>query len=562
MEKNCTYRKINLKNSGMKILIAVAALLLLVGEASAQTACPDLSKVQKWNGSISFSYSNTGSKSDGVEKTVEWNLQQSTDVSFKLDGAYVGLVNQYSSLGSVTGIANLNDTIKTTYKDGKSSTGTLQGSGSPFLFVPTLEVDLTTCKYKFTYSSDINAVGTDNNIPLGSYRTLVGVGKSGFYPITSTILGGSANFPAENMLFQGTTDYYIPGGLAPNTLEYASNKGSATVTWEFIPLDIETIKIRADPSELNVLLPKQKSKITVTAKKGNEPVKGMAIEIKVCTEPGKKDTDGHVEYGGQFEHDNRNKCEDKGNRPAPELMYKGKKVQSPFEGTTDDKGEIVFNYFPPTSVLKKYIAGKDKITATSKRNPSIKDEKSIITKLPYELQQKFFSADCKGEETYYFERQGKHGCIFHGTGETNRALLRIANAFWQKQIECSGNPGSKCGILDDSVPRKNITVAILGAPKKIKITAMSLPWGGLHDIKGDWNPSSKSSHKSHNNGKMADIGFGDFKVGNSYDKDRILLLRHIITQDPNYNSFATNEGDNLANTLKQKAPHIHINFKE
>ncbi len=231
----------SLKNLTKALMIAVAALLL-AGEAGAQTSsCDNLANVTAWNGNISFLYSNSGSKNPpGADFTQEWNIQQSTDVSFRLDG----LGGMYSTvIGSQTGVVNINDRSKITYS-GKNPppplTTTMQGSGSPdFLSIATMQIDRITCKYKFTFQPYVNGVETSNNVPT-SLNILVGQLTSGLYPIpiTSSILSGSANFPVYLDIVPLTDmDMYAPGGLFEfvNTFTHVDNPGSATVTWEFKP---------------------------------------------------------------------------------------------------------------------------------------------------------------------------------------------------------------------------------------------------------------------------------------------------------------------------------------
>lgn len=97
---------------------------------------------------------------------------------------------------------------------------------------------------------------------------------------------------------------------------------------------------------------------------------------------------------------------------------------------------------------------------------------------------------------------------------------------------------------------------------------MSLSWGGLSDYHGDWNPP----HKSHSAGKVADIGFAQFAIGQSsqnkmiYDLDRTFLLQDVILADPNVAEFpATSEGKNMSiggPTFSSSQPHFHVQFKQ
>ena len=109
----------------------------------------------------------------------------------------------------------------------------------------------------------------------------------------------------------------------------------------------------------------------------------------------------------------------------------------------------------------------------------------------------------------------------------------------------------------------------------MRINAMSLPWGGLTDNVGGvpWSPP----HASHNDGRQVDLSFGIYnKKGSAkdnplcsglgpkcanYDIDRIMLLRDVIENSPNFHRFPSYEGGDLAATFRDKAPHIHIFFK-
>jgi hypothetical protein len=104
-------------------------------------------------------------------------------------------------------------------------------------------------------------------------------------------------------------------------------------------------------------------------------------------------------------------------------------------------------------------------------------------------------------------------------------------------------------------------VHINGEPLPIKITAMSLPWGGLLDIKGDWNPA----HSSHNDGKEVDIGFGNLP-----DYDHRLLLRQVILDGKQFNINPCEGGINIIVARQvcvdkgypnTQADHIHLNLK-
>jgi hypothetical protein len=315
----------------------------------------------------------------------------------------------------------------------------------------------------------------------------------------------------------------------------------------------DRIDVTVDKPVLSPLDPAPKAKVTVTATRvDGSKISGMKVKIEVCTSIGKADTDGHI-------HDRRNDpCA--GGRPHGSIIYDGRSsLGKPMELTTDNNGQILLDYEPAwqqalLKIGKKnpylkllYISGEDKIIATKVNDPSVKDEESITTKV-LGLVAMPGSANCSETANYYFRSQGQHKCIFFGTPATNAAVDRIAQSFMDKQDQCKNNPGGICTLTDAG--GNNVTFTITGDNKKLRITAMSLPWGGAHDIKGDWvNP-----HETHNNGKMIDIGLAELGAS---EKDRRLLLWHIISLDSNFGSFAAKEG----NPFSYTADHFHVNFR-
>ena len=343
---------------------------------------------------------------------------------------------------------------------------------------------------------------------------------------------------------------------------------SEIVTGKISPLLPEVIKVNVDKQILNPTDAKPMTKVTITATGlDGKGVKQMPIVIKVCTELGSKNTDGHI-------HDIRKDRCDKGNRPQATLQYQGVPYRGTFTGKTNDAGQIVFQYEPPfsfrvfknektgvstTSATQKlYIAGKDVIIAKKETDEKVKGESYITTKVEG-LQQMPDSATCTGNSNYYFARQGKHECIFYSTPATNEAMARIAKAFVDKQTECKSKPGGKCSLTIAS--GENVTFTIVGDVKKVRITAMTLPWGGILDIGGDW----KNPHVTHSRGKAVDIGLADYRIpvtasGKTtmkLDEDRMSLLWHMISLDSNFSNFEKGEGD----PFSTKASHFHANFK-
>ena len=118
------------------------------------------------------------------------------------------------------------------------------------------------------------------------------------------------------------------------------------------------------------------------------------------------------------------------------------------------------------------------------------------------------------------------------------------------------------------VTTEHVFIAITGVP--VEITAMSLPWGGLLDINGNWQPP----HVTHNTGRVLDISFKD-RRGLVMDEEHKLLLRQVVRDSTNFLSLERCEGErNLqtANGCTHRDPrtgnlvpfitdHLHVNFR-
>lgn len=167
--------------------------------------------------------------------------------------------------------------------------------------------------------------------------------------------------------------------------------------------------------------------------------------------------------------------------------------------TTDLNGKIALTYQPPPDGSSStphilYISGKDQITASMVTAPNTKAQADIITQVP-DLQAMPGSSDGSGGGTYYFtpqHGQTGHGYLFYGTASTNQTLVQIANAFYNAQIACRSGalatnvlaPGfARNAYNTDSVTNAPRTFTTPGNPAKLRITAMSLPWGGLHKLR-------------------------------------------------------------------------------
>lgn len=166
--------------------------------------------------------------------------------------------------------------------------------------------------------------------------------------------------------------------------------------------------------------------------------------------------------------------------------------------------------------------------------------------------------------TYYFVDQSNapHGYLFYGTDFTIQALVQIANVFYNAQIACA-NGASAPGVLHlqagyspnayntDPVTNAPRTYTTPGTPKRLRITAMSLPWGGLNDVYGSWGPP----HATHSTGRVADLGWSDFQVKNADPKpawymDLIYLLGAVILSTPGASMPYSGEGGDLDKTLQ------------
>ena len=318
------------------------------------------------------------------------------------------------------------------------------------------------------------------------------------------------------------------------------------------------------------------TKVTVTLTAGGVPLKNKPVAIKVCTLQGTETTDGHIGHDVRIQGWQKGWHElcDQGHRPFGQLKAKSGLTGALLVERTDNNGKIVLDYFPPKYKKYQYIAGTDEITATAAYSPRLQDKATVITKVPNLLQMPG-SPNCKGTVDYSFGSQSgsKHYCIFYGTASANQALQSIGNEFMQRQRDCGSNSTSSACIV--SSKGSSYYVNITGSPMPMRINAMSLPWGGLTDNVGGvpWSPP----HASHNDGRQVDLSFGVYNkkgIANdnplcsglgpkciNYDIDRIVLLRGIIENSSNFYRFPSYEGGDLAATFRDKAPHIHIFFK-
>jgi len=394
------------------------------------------------------------------------------------------------------------------------------------------------------------------NAPLGYYLgcalQVIASGSSAG-PITLSLNNRGAQTVVQNS--PGGGDLGSPDGT------------TRVVTWTFVltppqyvvELDLDTTEL--NPSSAQLTTPganKLTSTLTVTVTADGQPDKSRDVNITVCTAIGGAGTDGHL-------HDSRgDPCD--ASRPAGQVTGSdGAPTSSyPVTVTTDGTGVVTSTYYPPNIAAGgPYISGTDQITVEV-QDPTIQDktdltnEQDIITRVP-DLAAMPGSADCTGGGTYYFVSQNQHGCMFYGTAAANQAVVAIANEFAAAQIAC--RDGAAYPATDAGAP----TFTTPGEPKPIRITAMSLPWGGLNDLQGNW----AAPHISHNSGTQVDLGWHDFVTGTnagvatSWDTDRVLLLQTIITNYPGATLPVTAEGRDITATQAEgNNAHFHILFAQ
>jgi hypothetical protein len=392
------------------------------------------------------------------------------------------------------------------------------------------------------------------NVPLGYYLGCwLEVMAPGSGPITLSLSNRSAQAIVQTK--QGNSDLGSPSGT------------TQTTKWTFSLTPPQyTIQVDLSPAELNPTVAQLRapaanqltSNLTITVTADGKPDTSRDVEVTVCTQVGGAATDGHL-------HDARaDPCD--ASRPAGEIPGDGGSPTNnyPVTKTTDGNGVITTTYYPPNIAAGgPYISGTDQVTAVV-QDPTIQDktdltqEQDIITRVP-DLAPMAGSADCSGGGTYYFEPQSSHGCMFYGTAATNQAIVAIANEFVAAQIACRGGapyPANSPGAQVFTTP---------GEPKPVRITAMSLPWGGLNDIAGNWT----IPHSTHNSGTQADFGWHDFITGTdaagtatSWDMDRVLLLQTIILNSGATLPVAKEGGDIPTTQAEGSNAHFHVQFNE
>jgi len=370
------------------------------------------------------------------------------------------------------------------------------------------------------------------------------------------------------------------GASIPFHIQKPYDSGTLTIDGTLRPL--YEVKLIPDTNDLNPLQNPQ-TNVKVQLKFGGLPYRKQNIYLKVCTDIGTEYTDGHI-------HDSvRTDPCSQGSNGRPQGLLDDPQSPSgvrnpppeyyPLLKETDDNGEVNLTYTSPKNITPQpkndpiYISGNDKVTAWLSYDENTNDEQDLKTWVQ-NLSALAGSENCAGTNisfttdtgdaypAYYFVSQQQHGCLFYGTDATNASIASIANAFVKAQLDRQNGNNASYGANQNG---QNFNTPL--PPKPLRITAMSLPWGGLCDIKGNWDPR----HLTHNNGRCVDIGLADFVLVDNvqgttgWDMDRILLLKAVIQSDPNFGSFPVGEGGDLGGadtTLTNPlGPHIHVNLK-
>jgi hypothetical protein len=448
--------------------------------------------------------------------------------------------------------------------------------GGVFFFPPlvldfALNADVDTDKVKFFYKLDdpdkgrISMFAMANHpisgIPCEVHVTyFVGdiVLRTGLIPARDTGLQGVfknaiySTDEAGNIISSNKTSTSKNFGNIDGFGEISRSVGSE---WNFSLIN-KLIQVAVNSSELN-LFPQihntsDSSEITIKVKNSDgSPVANEEVEVETCTK---------VESGGH-PHDLRiNNCDDT-SRPKAILSYNNEQSNL-IKVITDSKGEAKIFYRSPEIIdnsnnSKIYrISGNDTIKASLTKDSSVKNEsKTIVTKVPNLIRMPN-SETCEGDSnTYIFEAQSNHDCIFYGTENTNNDLIQIAEEFNKRQIDCSNasKPEDEpaCDVTIEGLQKKDFVTINTNNIIPIKINAMSLPWGGLLDKNGDWS----TPYFDHNDGNQADLSF-DIN-GTEMNIDQKKLLRDVIIDS---GQLLPNSGEGKENDVSLAKDHFHVQF--
>lgn len=363
------------------------------------------------------------------------------------------------------------------------------------------------------------------------------------------------------------------------------------VTITVLPMP-KTIQVTATTNTLDPTSPDPSTNVHVQVLGSNhEPLPNQQVTVRVCTLPfGPDSFDGHIHdsnrdptvcngdyYAPTFniEHPPTTQV----TRPSGLVQVRSElsNIGSVIHTTTGNNGDLDLIYHSPFSIdtnpdyhgKRNYISGTDMIVVTTdtpstslSSQPLQRGDTNIMTKVDGLVP---LSTTCAPiTNGIQFQIQQKHYCLFYGTATTNFSIEVIAAQYFERQSDCSQNSSSPACIIHLGTNSIQI-VHINGKPKTLTITAMSLPWGGLSDINGNW----ENPHSTHNNGRSVDIGWGNFcslfdanhNCVGTWDDNRILLLKDVIMANSNFNHFPNDEGGNIPLTKTTRNSHFHIDFK-
>jgi hypothetical protein len=419
-------------------------------------------------------------------------------------------------------------------------------------------------------------IASPNNIT-GNNNVTSGVNIDFNKNKNTTILGNTSSHKRTSTSPNATSETPASGFSAST----ANNNSQVAFMSMREPIQSSQIQVAAAASGSIFVFPSYSITSFVYDPRRGEPIPDYAGTVKACLSPGSGVKDGH-------EYDNRaNACDQSTTsppRPFPIIEIDGVKYKdthiNPVPVTTDSNGEVHFTVYPPVSSTDGIgIAGQD-VIITQYPGAVCESGCPLTHNNKINLQQMYNSASCLGTTEYLFQRQKNHACDFYGTAKVNEALVRIAHKYVVRQQECINyianptNPPTDpnpCNIKHEPSPGniKDYTLYLTGAPRKMEISAMSGPWGGLLDIGPStgqfWNPP----HKTYNNGKNVDIAFGGPPTGLSpYQEsgrsdDALKLLRSIIKEDPLWSAFGkSNEGINMSVCATQTCNHYHVIFRD
>lgn len=168
------------------------------------------------------------------------------------------------------------------------------------------------------------------------------------------------------------------------------------------------------------------------------------------------------------------------------LSDQGNPIGSTTQGTTDINGQFTITY------EASQFGGVETIKAWGDQEPAVKDEKRLTVRVPGLMP----LIEPSGSSFWYrlTGSTSAHSSNHYGTNSTNVAIYNIALDYWF-------DTDTTLGIND-----------------------MSLVWGGLFDINGNW--SSVSGHSLHRTGESVDID--RCAEGVLVDQDRLdeIALNH------------------------------------